>query len=805
MTDTLSDQKVFPRWWKITQGRICVTYDSNSVHAKVMKGFGVKPIGNDTYIFTWNKTKYPTVEKLFRSVNSVLQKDYNLDATQFFTRQESKLIHRTLDDLKNMPISDCTTVVEYKTPPSLGKKKINIVESLKKVGIESMYDMLFYLPRKYIDRTNPLTNFDNVLSGENIVVMGTVLSAYTANSGIARTSLKIDVGNNSTIDAVFFRQPWIQRVFSVGSDVIITGKFNEWNGNPQIMSGTIELSNGNSKPVVPIYKQHQTKGLTSAFFERLAGEVISELGIIEIPSYMKNTMSGSLTKYFKNVHSPLKMDYLEISSKKLALYELTLLQSVIQHQNEMNPQSQTIVCEENLDNPIVKDLLDNHLPFTLTDEQKDAVDLVHKEMREGNADNILLSADVGAGKTIIAQLGALRAVEAGNQAVLAAPTEVLAKQLFDKTVSLVSYRSDVEVAFLSGTIKAKERKEIEKRVSNGEIDIVVGTHLTLTNYKMYQSLAFVCIDEQHKFGAQQRSAISESLSAKEGLSPVVMQQTATPIPRSMAQALFGGITMIRIKQKPSGRKPIKTKWVNAKPDHVLAKKDNAIWRSMRKELDAGNQAFIIAPFVTDSAFMEDVSSVESLFKEIKKVFPERKNKIAMIHGKMKPEEINITMEKVHNKEYDIIIASTVVEVGVDVPDATFITIMSADRLGIASLHQLRGRVGRNSKQSYCVLVAYEPSVTGVSRMRALEKSNDGFELAEEDLKTRGSGLIFGSKQSGDSELHFSKDVLSPELIDTSYKLARSVIFSTDKNNALKDAETYFGNNVNSAEFNSILI
>lgn len=804
-TENNENSKIYPRWWKIGYGRLCVSFESNSAYSEVLAKYNPQYIKDDLYMLNISSIKAVSAEKFFRDVNRELSKNYGLDATQLFAKQKPVLVERNLEDLKGFPISECLAVVNYKPPYALAKKNINIVDSLQKIGIETMYDMLFYLPRKYVDRTNPVRNFDNIVIGESIVIMGTVVSSFTSNGKISRTMLKVDVGGGTVIDCVFFRQPWIGNSFKNGSDVVVVGKFNEWNNKPQIMGSSIERNDYSSKPVVPIYKQLPAKGLTSAFFERLAQEVVEELGNVKVPNYMSDYLSGSLSKYFKNIHNPQTMKHVEISSNKLALYELTLLQTVIQHRNDMTTGVSTVKSVSNENNALVETLVNNHLPFTLTSEQQDAVAMVHKEMESGSAQNILLSADVGAGKTIIAQLAALRAVEAGHQAVLAAPTEVLARQLFDKTVALLSHDKEITVEFLSGSIKAKQRKEIEKRVKDGEVDIVVGTHLTLTNSSMYKSLGFVCIDEQHKFGAAQRTAISQSLSSFDGSSPVIMQQTATPIPRSMAQSLFGGMTMIRIRQKPQGRKPIRTKWVNAKPDHVMSKKNNSIWNTMERELNKGNQAFIIAPFVTDSAFMEDVSSVETVFSELKKVFPQRKNKIAMIHGKMKPEAIEETMKKVQNKEYDIIVASTVVEVGVDVPDATFITIMSADRLGIASLHQLRGRVGRNDKQSYCVLVAYEPSPQGVSRLQAMENNNDGFALAEEDLKTRGSGLILGSKQSGESELKFTQNALNPELISVSHDLARSVIFSTDKNIALKDAQAYFGNNVDNVGMNGLLI
>lgn len=798
-------------WWVSAYDYIRVEAldDSDHMRALFKLAPSCKKISDNSYIINARVDKIEYPRAFFEKLNRALDR-HGVEKKLWF--RERLNVKRSFDELKNISVSHLQSVHDFKPPAKKrnAKNADNGVLQLKKIGIESIFDAIFYLPRKYIDQTNPIDSLKGLIEGESVVVIGQVENAKTMTNGkISRTIVSVRVSNKNVVDVIFFRQPWISRIIKKGMSVVVNGKYGEYRGRPQVAGVSIEPNNADTKPVVPIYKQSPQNGMTTKFIGDVISDALDIAGNVSTPEYIDDSLKQrNLIDVIRKVHTPQEMREQELAREDMALYELVLLQTVIQRNNALSPASATVSCEENLDNPIVRDLMNNHLPFSLTDDQLSAVERLCDELASGYADNILLSADVGAGKTIIAQLGALRAVEAGAQAVLAAPTEVLARQLFEKTVDLVSYRNDISVAFLTGNTKAKERKEIMQKVSEGEIDIVVGTHVTLSKPEMYHSLGFVCIDEQHKFGAAQRSSISSAVSSSSsntpGKTPVVMQQTATPIPRSMAQGMFGSVSIVRLTQKPNGRKPIATKWVNDSPSIVSRKKDSAVWKALDKELDKGNQAFVIAPFVTDSAFMEDVSSVETLYENLSTVvFPKRR--IAVIHGKMKPLDIEETMNKVRNKEYDIVVASTVVEVGVDIPDATFIAIMSADRLGIASLHQLRGRVGRNDKQSYCVLVSDNNSDSSKERLRALENSNDGFELAESDLKHRGAGKLLGSAQSGDSEVKFSNDILYPGLLQLSYERARDIVFSSYVDSAIKDAEGYFGSDIMGSDVNSSIL
>lgn len=796
-------------WWIAPYNYIQVEVEENSVQHTILRDAysQLKPVGNGTYLIKLHKN-FPKPEDFFASINKKIRK-YSISPKDMF--REKLTVERTFDDLKNISVSVLPSVIDFKPPKKArGKKKKDGVAALKSIGVKSIFDVLFTLPRKYIDQTDPKTDFSDVEEKELIVIMGTVVKSQSYQGSFPRTSLLVEVAPRVVIEAVFFRQPWIAKQYRKGARVVVNGKFGYYRGNPQVTAVSIENDDENTRPVIPVYKQSISQGVTTKFLEHVIEDAFRIAGTISTPDFIDDIIPRNVVSIVRNVHFPGTMDTMKTAREHMAIYEMSLMQSVVQNNKKSGRKSETVVSSANPSRPLLHDVITRHVPFTLTDDQSKAVDEMTDMMDKGHAETVLLSADVGAGKTIIAQLAAVRAVEAGNQAVLAAPTEVLARQLYDKTAELLRDVPGVEVAFLSGNTKATERKELEKRIKSGEIDIVVGTHVVLTHYEMYNSLGFVCIDEQHKFGAEQRTAVSEALSSFDGRSPVVMQQTATPIPRSMAHGMFGGIHMIRLQQKPSGRKPIKTKWVNQSPSAVSKDKNNIVWRTLDKQIKAGNQAFVIAPFVTDSAFMEDVSSVETLHKQLStKVFPKRN--VAMIHGKMKAQDIEETMQKVRAKEYDIVVASTVVEVGVDIPDATFIVIMSADRLGVASLHQLRGRVGRNSKQSYCVLVSGSESEQSQERMQALEKTNDGFELAEFDLQIRGSGKLFGSKQAGDSEIRFAHDFLTPEIMQTSYERACGVVYSSKPNaqeevdKVVRSAEQYFDTSFSGADMNGILL
>lgn len=393
--------------------------------------------------------------------------------------------------------------------------------------------------------------------------------------------------------------------------------------------------------------------------------------------------------------------------------------------------------------------------------------------------------------TVIGQLACMQALDNGYQSALAAPTEVLAVQLYENFMRGINSMPEDKrptVAFLGGKTKAKEKKEILKYVKSGDINILIGTHSVLSNKIEYKNLGLVVVDEQQKFGKAQREALLDARS--DGFKPDILAQTATPIPRSTAQAFYGDINMISLNGKPEGRIEIITKWIKENPKMVTKDKENPMWKDIMNEVDKGHQVFVVVPMVYESLKM-DSASVEGAYKDLKKILP--KAKIGFTHGSLKKDDQHSAMEAFRNKETNILVASTVIEVGVDVPNATRIVILSADRMGASSLHQIRGRVGRSNLESICYLVSEGKSPTSKRRLQALVDSSDGFEIAKIDLETRGEGDLFGEKQAGDSSLRFSSLVNHGKLINQAQLLAEEIYNSKYRDLAIKDAKAILGN------------
>lgn len=392
--------------------------------------------------------------------------------------------------------------------------------------------------------------------------------------------------------------------------------------------------------------------------------------------------------------------------------------------------------------------------------------------------------------TVISQLSCMQALDNGYQSVLAAPTEVLAIQLhetFKNVIEMMPEDKRPTIAFLGGALKAKEKREVLKYVKSGDIDILIGTHAVLNKNIEFRNLGLIVIDEQQKFGKSQREALLNSRT--DGLKPDLLAQTATPIPRSTAQAFYGDIDLISLRGKPKGRIEIITKWIKEDPRSITKNKDEAMWQDIKDEVSKGYQAFIVVPMVNESKKM-DSASVEGAYKDLKKNL--KGVRIGFTHGSLKKAEQHEAMEKFRNKELDVLVASTVIEVGVDVPNATRVVILSADRMGASSLHQIRGRVGRSNLESICYLVSKGETAASKRRLQALVDSSDGFEIAQVDLSTRGEGDLFGERQAGESSLRFSNLVNHSKLIGQAQKLADKIYNSNHKEVALRDAGAILG-------------
>lgn len=697
----------------------------------------------------------------------------------------------TLESLKSLPLSLLNIVAaDNQTYKAKKASTETIEEKMKKMGVKNLYDLLFWLPRRYIDKSNPQDLMD-LVAGETAVVVGRIDSSSEIRSGRGGAVFNIKTDNGQKIRASFFNQAWLLSKFKVNNEVLITGKFSWWNGEPQIGGASIDHAEEASLlPIVPVYKQSPSKGLTTHLIMSANRELLSRLGDVKLPVYFRQHGRMDYCEALAELHFPSSLNRHNEAVNDLAYYELVYMQLIIQEAKEKSIVKPGIKLEMSKDKLQAKAI--KSLPFELTTSQKRAIVTLNKKFIDSKPSSTLLSADVGSGKTLVAQLSALKAIDAGDyQAVLIAPTDILARQLFLSFKRLLDsieteYGHKVEIDFLSGGMKASEKKPILARIAEGTTQIIVGTHSLMSSVK-YHNLGYVVIDEQQKFGAEQRSVLLNSRT--DNHIPDLMMMTATPIPRSTAQVFYGDIDMVELSEKPPGRIPIETEWVREDPEAIVDELTNPMWNDLVVECKKGNQAFIITPLVSESDKI-DAASAEKAYKSLSQLSLSGLN-IGMVHGQMKQELQKEEMEKFKNKEYDVLIASTIVEVGVDIPDATRVVILSAERLGASSLHQIRGRVGRNSKPSKCYLVSLGRTENSQLRLQSLVDSENGFDIAKADLELRGEGKMFSADQSGRSEMIFANLSKHRENIEKAKEEALRILKSPFREKALKDSREKF--------------
>jgi ATP-dependent DNA helicase RecG len=616
-----------------------------------------------------------------------------------------------------------------------------------RLGIKTVSDILVFYPRKWEDRTEnvPLRSF----SSAKVCTVATVISHDWIGYGRKRT-LKVYIEDETAQAALlFYNRPWLGKQFVTGNQYMIYGSFKIQYGELQSSAFVIEpvSSKDNFGKIMPVYPlcsgltQSAVRKITSQIIKKYADNIENELPfeITERDSLMPKCAA------IKEIHYPSSMEKVERAKKTLIYEELFYLEIIIgkrsfERRKTSSKFTETKVKKADAESDFAKQAsfsalqkrLLERLPFQLTTGQCEAVMEINQDMT-GNAPMArLLQGDVGSGKTLVSFLAALKTVEDGGQAAIMAPTELLALQHAENAARFFEPLG-LHVAFLTGNVKAKGRKELLKNLDSGEIDIVVGTHALFSKDVIYKNLKLVVIDEQHRFGVTQRSLIMTK-----GDSPGLLMMSATPIPRTLALTVFGDMDVSVIKDMPPGRKPVKTH---------LAKESNEekVYSFIRGELEKGRQAYFVYPLIEGG---EDIKDAVSMAERLsKKIFP--KYKTALIHSRLTEEEKRQTMDNFRKGDIKILAATSVVEVGVDVPNATCMVIEHAERFGLSALHQLRGRVGRGSEQSFCFLVySDEYTEDGKTRLMTMLNSNDGFLIAEEDLKLRGPGQIAGTEQSG---------------------------------------------------------
>ena len=617
------------------------------------------------------------------------------------------------------------------------------LSNLKSLGINTIYDLIYYFPRAYDDRTN-IKKIGELKFNEYVVVKANVMSAVNLTVRSGKKIVKAMVTDGTGImEILWFGMPYIKKSLKIGEEYLFIGQakksaiFQLINPEYKLFSGQQKVS---KNEILPIYSSN--KNITQNSLRKLV-----EKFLVNFLNYFEENIPDELIKEYKimerksaikNIHYPVSMKEIEEAKRRFAIEELLILELGILKNRFIieNSNSKNYEVEGNKEK--VRNFL-SLLPFNLTNAQKKVIKEIYDEISNGKIVNRLIQGDVGSGKTVVAMVMLIYMAENGYQGVLMAPTEILANQHYLGIKERLE-KIGLRVELLTSSIKGKKKNEILEGIANGDIDIVIGTHSLIEDNVVFKKLGLIVIDEQHRFGVNQRNKLREK-----GFLGNLLVMSATPIPRSLALSIYGDLDLSIIDELPPGRTPIKTKWIAN--DEDLEKMYDFIY----KKVNAGNQAYFVAPLIETSDKMA-LKSVDKVSEEIERKFSNKK--IGIIHGKMKAKEKDEVMLKFKNKEYDILIATTVIEVGIDVPASTIMTIYNAERFGLSALHQLRGRVGRGSKQSYCFLISNSITENSKQRLSIMEETEDGFRIAEEDLKLRNSGEIFGLRQSGFSDLKF---------------------------------------------------
>lgn len=641
---------------------------------------------------------------------------------------------------------------------SVGPKRLKL---LNNIGIFSIKDLLYFYPRRYEDSSKILKLSEGII-GEKATFRCRILSLLDNRNirrGLSITSFLIE-DDSAEAKLIFFNNRFIKNTIDFGETYLIYGKYERFRGRIQLTSPEIEKVDNirNLGRIRGIY--NQTKGLTNNNIDYLIDQVIDKNLFEEcIPNdLIKKYSLIDKNKAIKNIHRPENRKSYALSKQRLVYEELLFFELSILSMQNKNNSSHGI--KFNIPNKIYEFI--NNLPYKLTSGQEKVLNDITGDMQNGKSVNRLIQGDVGSGKTIVSIILSLVAVLNGYQCAIMAPTEILAKQHFENFNSLLEAYG-VRIKLLVGSTSSKVKKEILTNTANGMIDILIGTHSLIEDDVKFFNLGLNVIDEQHRFGVIQRSKLRYK---NDKACNIIM--SATPIPRTLSLILYADLDISIIDTMPGGRKNIKTLAINSS-------QVNEALTFIEKELNVGHQAYVICSLIEDNEDFENLESVEKVFKDLKKFF--KNYKLALLHGRLSTDEKNKVMEDFKNRKIDLIVSTTVIEVGINVANATVMMIYNAERFGLSTLHQLRGRVGRGDAQSYCILFNNSKSEISWRRMKIMTDSTDGFYIANKDLELRGFGDILGVRQSGIPNLRLANPLKDQKIL--SYA-------STDAKNILKE-------------------
>lgn len=657
-------------------------------------------------------------------------------------------------------------------------------QCLNKMNIYNIADLLEHYPRDY-DEFKPIQPIASVSEGETVAVEGSLCARPQMKVRGRLKILSVMLQDESgTIPVTWFNMPFLRNQLRMGTHYILRGKVSKKNGRRILDQPKIYTKQefyrqvGKMRPVYPL-----TFGITNNALAKALETALKETEDLTeyLPSEVKKRQNLiGYKKALSQIHFPVNRTEMKEARRRLVFDELFLYQLALSYMKKNGRSRSSHVTEPKPE----AEMLVAELPFSLTKAQQKVYEEILRDMGDGYVMNRLVQGDVGSGKTIVAVLALYQAVLNGGQGAFMVPTEVLASQHYKSLCRLLS-KKGVRIGILIGSLTAKEKREGREKITAGEWDIVVGTHAIIQDNVEFADLALVITDEQHRFGVRQR----ESLFQK-GQEPHMLAMSATPIPRTLALILYGDMDLSVIDERPADRLPIKNCVVNT--DY----RPNA-YRFMSEQIREGHQVYIICPMV-EASEESDLENVTIYTEELKGIFPSSV-RIEGLHGKMKPAQKDEIMERFADGETDILVSTTVIEVGIDVPNSTVMMIENAERFGLAQLHQLRGRVGRGSAQSYCILMTGQESKEARERLSVLAGSNDGFYIAQEDLKIRGQGDLFGIRQSGDQLFALADIFDDAEILRQAGEEAKTftedeIVLLYKKNHRLKDrVETYLGN------------
>lgn len=645
-------------------------------------------------------------------------------------------------------------------------------DKLNKLGIFTLKDLLYYFPRQFEDRNN-LKKIAQLEDEEKVTIKAVISSINTFSPREGMTLTKIDVKDETgSAKLVFFNKSYIKNTFRPGDSILVFGKVKKKFNNLELTSCELEyLTNSpkNTCRFMPVYQL--TYGVTNKEIMSIIRTVLEDKDLI-IQEYMPQRIIEkyrlcSIDFAVRNIHLPSNKESLKIALYRIVFEELLILQLGLFVFKSGRNKEDGIKFETSED---LKNII-SALPFKLTKAQNRALDEIIQDMNSDKIMNRLVQGDVGSGKTVVALLALANCVLNGYQGALMAPTEILAGQHY---VSLTESLKDfgINVGLLIGSLTKKQKDTVLEQIKNNEIDILIGTHALIEDKVEFNNIGLVITDEQHRFGVMQRSKLS-----LKGVNPDILVMTATPIPRTLALILYGDLDISIIDELPPGRQPIETFAIEK------SKRDRAYNNLVRREVESGRQVYIVCPLVEESEAIEAKSAVE-LVEELKAEYF-HDLRLGLLHGKMKSSEKDEVMGRFKNKEIDILVSTTVIEVGVNVPNATLMIIENAERFGLAQLHQLRGRVGRGSHKSYCVLIYDSKTDVCRQRMAIMEETNDGFKISEKDLEIRGPGEFFGTRQHGLPELKVANLFKHIKILKLAQQEARYIL-GEDNNLQLKE-------------------